>query len=214
MKIWLFSDTHHRHGWLDVPEGIDMALCSGDVGETKLAAINANEVGDFIEWFKVLPIKHKIFTPGNHDTSIERNYFRDYDFGDVTMLIHEAIEIEGLKIFASPYSPSFGDGWAYNKRRDKLHEYWQDIPNDTDILLTHTPPQGVCDITQDGLQVGCAALFKRVLQVQPRIHLFGHIHECAGWRAHRPETPNTMYVNGCIFDLRFQQKHNGVVVEL
>lgn len=50
----------------------------------------------------------------------------------------------------------------------------------TDILLTHGPPLRVHDLATRGVHAGCPALLERVSQIQPRLHVFGHIHEGRG----------------------------------
>lgn len=50
----------------------------------------------------------------------------------------------------------------------------------TDILLTHGPPLQVHDLTTRDVHAGCPALLERVSQIQPRLHVFGHIHEGRG----------------------------------
>ncbi|KAG8829294.1 hypothetical protein FRC17_006803 [Serendipita sp. 399] len=84
------------------------------------------------------------------------------------------------KAYGSPGSPWFG-GWAFNYDRGEDAEAIMNvIPDDTDILLTHGPPYRVLDATTNGAHVGCEALYPRVSQIRPRIHVFGHIHEARG----------------------------------
>ncbi len=216
MKILLISDTHTKHGYIDYPlTGIDMIICSGDVTINKVPAINHGQALDFFEWYKSLFIQHKIYVPGNHDTAFERGYLRDYDFEDIHVLVHEYKEIAGLKIFGSPYTPTFGTDWAYNKDRSKLHKYWQDIPEDLDILITHGPPQGVLDLSKDGVLTGCKALANRVKEVKPKIHMFGHIHEWAGYSMEHVNSA-TKFINAAVVELShtYELNNNGQIIEL
>jgi hypothetical protein len=52
-----------------------------------------------------------------------------------------------------------------------------------DIMITHGPPYGVCDLTYDRVHVGCDHLLRAASRARPRIHAFGHIHE--GWGAEK-----------------------------
>ena len=61
MKIWHISDTHTYHGFLKVPEGIDMVIFSGYCSNPRDPYTNEHEVRNFITWFDSLKIKHKIF---------------------------------------------------------------------------------------------------------------------------------------------------------
>ena len=57
------------------------------------------------------------------------------------------------------------------------------IPRGIDVLVTHGPPHGFGDRTTETSRAGCADLRLRVAEVQPRLHLFGHIHQDGGmWR--------------------------------
>lgn len=49
------------------------------------------------------------------------------------------------------------------------------IPQDTDVLITHTPPKYHLD-----LNLGCASLLTEIWRVKPRLHIFGHIHSGHG----------------------------------
>ena len=69
------------------------------------------------------------------------------------------------------------------------------IPEDTDVLVTHTPPYGILD--RDGsILYGSRELLERVSTIRPRLHLFGHIHKAHG-------TTNdgmTVFSNAAIMD--------------
>lgn len=55
---------------------------------------------------------------------------------------------------------------------------WNEIPDDTDILVSHGPPFGIGDLCKSSLRVGCPMLLSAVQErVKPKIHAFGHIHE-------------------------------------
>lgn len=180
MKILLISDTHGFHKQLMLPSEVDMIICSGDVTNQKNPAMNANEAINFLEWYDKLNVQYKVLIAGNHDTSIEAGLVNPKHYGTITYLQHEFVVIEGIKIFGSPYTPRFHN-WAWNVDRGQLSYYWDDIPKDTDILVTHGPPLGVLDFVSDwdGTKehVGDAELLSAVLSVEPRIHMFGHIHD-------------------------------------
>ena len=72
--------------------------------------------------------------------------------------------------------------WAFNRDRgEDIKQYWDNIPNNTDVLITHGPPYGYCDeayrvgfdITE---HVGCKDLLDATLRIAPKLHIFGHIH--------------------------------------
>jgi len=58
---------------------------------------------------------------------------------------------------------------------------WAKIPDDVDILITHTPPLNILDKTGKGLNRGCQFLADRIEQLKKlKFHVFGHIHASQG----------------------------------
>ena len=185
MKIWHISDTHAHHHLLEIPEKLDMVIFSGDCSNYRDHYKNLPEARDFLNWFAALPIKFKIFVAGNHDSSIEKGLINLEFFKakNITYLENDFVvvqnHVKSFKIWGSPFSPTFGN-WSFMKSRTKLNYVWKQIPDDTDIVITHTPPKGILDLTEDRYhtleQCGCSALAKRLLDVKPKLHCFGHIH--------------------------------------
>lgn len=184
MKIWHISDTHTYHDLLKIPDGIDMVIHSGDCSNPRDPYNNEPEVREFIHWFKGLPIKHKVYVAGNHDTSIEKRLVTKQDFTDynIVYLENEYVEIDGLKFFGSPYTPHFNN-WAFMKDRVKLERFWRNaIHEPCDVVIVHGPPKGILDksFDRDNNMESCGdkSLLNLVLEMQPAYMLFGHIHNC------------------------------------
>jgi Icc-related predicted phosphoesterase len=182
MKIWHISDTHTYHDLLKVPIAIDMVIHSGDCSNPRDPYNNEPEVREFIDWYKELSPKYKIYVAGNHDSSIEKKLVTKKDFEDngIIYLENDYVTIEGLKIFGSPYTPNFGN-WSFMRDRNKLDRFWRDaIHDNTDIVVTHGPPKGILDKSENrDHQLECCgdkSLLNKLLEVQPAYHLFGHIH--------------------------------------
>lgn len=184
MKIWHISDTHTYHDLLTIPPGIDMVIHSGDCSNPRDPYNNEPEVREFIQWFKSLPIEHKIYVAGNHDTSIEKGLVKKIDFSgyNIHYLENDYIDIDGIKIFGSPHTPQFGN-WAFMKERNKLDRFWKlAIHEPCDIIVVHGPPKGILDKSFDRLgnmeSCGDKSLLNLVLNMQPKYMCFGHIHNC------------------------------------
>jgi Icc-related predicted phosphoesterase len=182
MKIWHISDTHGYHDLLKIPDGIDMVIHSGDCSNPRDPYNNEPEVRNFIDWFKDIPIKHKIFVAGNHDSSVEKGLVKVSDFyiNNIHYLENDYVEIENIKIFGSPNTPTFGN-WSFMKDRVKLERHWRSaIHEDCDIIITHGPPKGILDKAEDrdhNLECcGDKSLLNRILEIQPAYSLFGHVH--------------------------------------
>lgn len=182
MKIWHISDTHSYHRLLSIPKDVDMVVHSGDFSNYYDVYKNELEARDFLNWYAALDIKHKILIAGNHDALAERwsKKFKELckDL-NIIYLENESVVIDGIKIWGSPNTPQFGN-WYFMKKRDKLHKVWQSIPEDTDIIVVHGPPKGIMDlsynINRNIDMCGCSALKKRILDIEPKLFLSGHIH--------------------------------------
>lgn len=57
---------------------------------------------------------------------------------------------------------------------------WSAIPSEIDLLITHGPPLDILDTDREGIHAGCPELRKRVLEIKPKTHIFGHIHNGYG----------------------------------
>jgi Icc-related predicted phosphoesterase len=144
----------------------------------------------------------------------------------------DSVTINGFKIWGTPYVPRYGD-WAFMKpRSEMMKKVWDFMPNDTDILVTHTPPQGVLDATSSYIynpeanirvktleNVGCKSLAKKVFQIEPKIHCFGHIHGSKDIYNSGTKTLSgfkTIFSNAacCIDRERNRMQLNGNVIEL
>jgi hypothetical protein len=186
MKIWHISDTHGFHKQLTIPEGIDLVIHTGDCSNCMSPYENEHEVRAFLDWYEQVPIPNKIYIPGNHDTSIERNLVKASDFVSrgIHLLIHDWVNIggdyNGIKVFGSPYTPTFGQ-WSFMKSRETINRVWEQIPEGMDIVGVHGPCKGILDLSynrQNELEFcGDMALRKHILnRVKPKYFLSGHIH--------------------------------------
>lgn len=174
MRIVTLSDTHGHHRKVSVPEG-DVLIFAGDF---MTSGYNFHEVGDFAQWFTSLPHPKKIWIAGNHDRAVESNKKACLPvFKGSVYLENDSTEYFGVKFYGSPITPAFNN-WAFNvERGEAIKKYWDNIPDDTDVLITHGPPKGVLDNSIEwGPGLGCEELAKRVAEVRPTIHIFGHIH--------------------------------------
>lgn len=179
MKIAAFSDTHGWHKGLLVPDA-DLAVFAGDF---MTSGYKHSEVKSFGKWFSNLPHKFKILVAGNHDRMMEfdRNYCLSKFSSEVIYLEDSYMLIDGLKIWGSPWTPWFYD-WAFNARRgEQIKQHWDLIPADTDVLITHGPPYGIGDYLGEQWKVpdrhvGCETLSEALLNLKPKVHIFGHIH--------------------------------------
>ncbi|MDQ4120598.1 MAG: metallophosphatase domain-containing protein [Acidobacteriota bacterium] len=213
-RIVFLSDTHNCNEQIIVPEG-DILIHAGDATNRG----QVDEIVAFNQWFSDLPHKHKIFVPGNHDWLFEKRpkYARSLLAANIIYLQDSTVEIEGLRIYASPWQPRFFD-WAFNLNRgSEMAEKWKLIPYDIDVLITHGPPNGILDAVSRGDWVentGCEELIKRVGEIAAfgrlKIHAFGHIH-CGYGTA---EKFGVRFINASSCDEDYLPTNPPIVVEL
>lgn len=91
-----------------------------------------------------------------------------------------------FKVFGSPFSPRHGL-WAFYyeapqnpSSSSELTSLWEQIPLDTDIVVTHTPPRTHRDETDERRATGCEALRQALWRVRPQLAVCGHIHDGRG----------------------------------
>ena len=66
-------------------------------------------------------------------------------------------------------------GFTYLPKEGEL--VWANLPKNIDVLVTHCPPFGVLDVSNySKVNTGCKALMQSVERMQPKVHIFGHIH--------------------------------------
>ena len=213
MKMTYISDTHGKHEHL-TSKAYNNILGSGDVLVHAGDCTNVGKVGeikDFLDWFSNTDYTHKIFIAGNHDFGFElvHDIAPEYKEKGVHYLFDSEVVIDGLKFYGSPWQPEFYD-WAFNlPRGEKLAEKWSLIPGDTDILITHGPAYGMLDWVPSNQQVGCQDLFHRVMEVQPKIHVCGHIHCAYGQKYFN----GVEFLNASVLNERYQYENKPIKLE-
>lgn len=213
MKIVTISDTHNAHDRLTIPD-CDILIHAGDESFRG----SEQEVVAFATWLDRQPAKHIIWIPGNHSMGFMHNWPNSLNWiknvsPRTNVLINSGVEIESLKIWGSPITPWFHD-WAYNVHRGaEIREYWNKIPLDTNILITHGPPYKILDVVEPNTRreqsVGCMDLANTIAKIKPKLHVFGHIHESHG----RVFQDGTTYVNAAIMDESYDPVNFPTVID-
>ena len=188
--IYGMSDLH---GHVDFPlPACDLLLIAGDVGpDSYQRQWFRKEPLRFAHWWqeRFLPwlevqseggqrIRNIVLTWGNHD------WTKDFPPGTLTLppylriVVDELIEVEGLKIWGSPWCNPFMN-WSWMKAPKQLRAYYEAIPTGTDIILTNQPPQGKAgNLFNESL--GSHELMVEMVRIQPKAVVCGHIHYAHG----------------------------------
>jgi Icc-related predicted phosphoesterase len=190
MRIVHISDTHNCHRALRNLPAADVIIHSGDLSMMG----TANEVNDFINWFSGLDYEYKIFIAGNHDRCLEgksqktiQRFLPDRCY----YLCHSGVEIKGFKFWGVPL---FVDDDVFGRLPTMMGK----IPDDTDILISHSPPYGILSTTNSNY--GCPDLLLSVMRIAPRYHLFGHTHGAYGIE----KLQATTFVNASLVNEKFK----------
>ena len=242
MKITCISDTHGLHNHMTnyhKLESGDVLLHAGDFSNIG----KKSEILDFIAWLhrQLKQFNHIIFIAGNHDRSMDPMFVEtkssvghikinhDYEMQKPEWLLdaishldkrihyleNSGVSIDGINFWGSPITPNFFEQyWAFNRSRgEEIAKYWDMIPKDTNVLITHGPAMGIGDYIKDQkVNVGCEELETKVRYELPelKLHVFGHIHD-----AYCKKTEgNTTYVNASICTEQYVPKNAPIVLEL
>jgi Icc-related predicted phosphoesterase len=197
MLILHLSDTHSKHHELRNLPPADIIIHSGDIS----FAGSENEVMDFIEWFGALPYKYKIFIAGNHDfclfgsniDGLPQNCF---------YLRNSSVTIQGVKFYGIPMFMEDLLSGDYDTNMQK-------IPSDTNVLITHQPPYCMLDYSAN-INYGDRNLLKIVLKVQPKYHLFGHIHKAYGIE----KSEHTTFANAAILSENYELINEPILLKI
>ncbi|OJJ70544.1 hypothetical protein ASPBRDRAFT_56332 [Aspergillus brasiliensis CBS 101740] len=201
------SDTHAytpSEAGFKLPAG-DVLIHAGDLTNHGSAA----ELRKTMSWIATADFEVKIIICGNHDITLDPDFYAEHGSSfhghrledtqkcleivtqaspSIVYLRHQSALIRLtrpngpntiFKVFGSPYSQSPGT-WAYGYESSNAGALWNSIPLDTDIIVTHTPPNSHCDSRVEGISVGCTALRGALSRVRPSLAVCGHVHESRG----------------------------------
>ena len=202
MRLLHLSDTHNRHHELVNLPPADVIIHSGDVS----MAGTPKEVMDFIEWFGSLDYKYRIFIAGNHDFCLagkDPRRIRKFLPENCFYLYASGVELESVKFWGIPYFMS--DEFITKKYFAVLDA----IPSDTDVLITHHPPYEILDFSGN-IHSGCLDLLQKILEIKPKYHLFGHIHDAYGIK----NSKHTTFINAAILDENYTLKNEPVLLKI
>lgn len=222
IRFVCISDTHTKTDTLQLPPG-DVLIHAGDFTRTG----DQDEIEEFNQFLgeQSDKFKHILVIAGNHETTLDRNLRgrqmnedgsrtqRDENLSlltNCTYLEDTGASLFGINLHGSPWQPvHYTRGFGLD-RGQALLDKWDLIPSDTDILITHGPPLGYGDFTSSGDRVGCSELLQTVRRrVQPRYHVFGHVHDDYGVYSDGVTT----FVNAASVDKNYRQVNKPIVFD-
>ena len=170
-----------------IPPG-DILVHSGDFAWNSkppgiLRSDNFEEVVQVMnDFFDRFPHKVKLFVAGNHEGSLEGKKIQTVQerLHSAVYLYNSSYNYEGIHFYGAPYTPyrfmTVARGFQRHSRSIAAH--WRDIPSRTNVLITHTPPKGVLDLTVDFSvkKIPKVANFFHRVVPKPRCEVCGLIH--------------------------------------
>jgi calcineurin-like phosphoesterase family protein len=218
-KIMIIDCIADLHGNYPILDGGDLLILAGDVlGDD-------TEYGFYklMDWLDEQPYLEKIFIAGNHDNFLQDHDPRKwYERRNAIYLCDSSTIVGKFKVYGTPWVKSFDGMNPHCKAftldtEEQLAEKWSLIPEDVDILITHSPPLTILDRNIDGLQVGSAGLLAQHITnfkpIIPKLWVWGHIHEAYG--QHGPRFwNNTKYVNASLVNFNYKPVNKPVRIVL
>lgn len=207
MRIVVIADTHAGHDSLGVLEGDILIHC----GDAEMLFDQDDHMIDAIDgWFARQKVDHVLYVGGNHDVTLEKRVAaKALPFRNAVYLQDSMFTYQGVRFYGAPWVPELR-GHAFFADDASLAAAWAEIPEGVDVLITHTPPAGVMDVSGSGLELGCPHLARHVDRANPRLHCFGHVHASSGTSVQDGRT----YVNAALVNSNFEIARRPFVLDL
>lgn len=187
MRFVAISDTHNG----PIPNFVgDCLIHAGDMtnrGTEKELTAAAEELASY-------PCRRIIVVPGNHDLLFEQDEAKArqiFESRGIQVLIDQGTEVGGVKVYGTPWVKKCWGAFMYDGFKVHSEPIWDKIPDDTQILVSHSPPSYILDRGPDGQHLGSPTLNQRIQVIRPTFHIFGHIHCSYG----RYQNDHTTFMN-------------------
>lgn len=220
IRFVCISDSHSL--FFNFPPG-DVLLHAGDF--TKKGT--SDEVLQFANYLKTTNYQYKIIIAGNHDSPFDISNFDDIMkkrrnpypcdpyavkrlFKDFIYLEDSFVNVFGYTVWGTPWTHQHYKGAFTIKEKYILGQKFQQIPLGVDIVLSHSPPNGILDRSKDNRHLGSEVLAETIRMIKPKVHVFGHIHEGHGVQT----IDGTTYINASVCNNRYQPIYTPIVFDL
>ena len=177
MKILAFSDVHvsqkHCRRIVEMSQHVDLVIGAGDFGNI------GGGLRRSIGWLKAIE-KPAVLVPGNSERFDElQDACQEWPCS--TVLHGTETEALGVHIYGvgggipvTPFGPK-----SFDFTEDEARNLLRNCPHDG-ILVTHSPPKGILDISSSGMSLGSEAIREVIFKRKPKLLICGHIHESSG----------------------------------
>jgi Icc-related predicted phosphoesterase len=197
VKLVIISDTHELHEELGVLRG-DVLIHCGDSAYGM--SCSQAQVDSLDDWFSRQQFDLILVIGGNHDFEMQRRVGLSKPmFQNATYLEDQGVRFQGVNFYGAPWVPEL-KSWAFYLPAEEMRKRWDMIPEDTDVLITHTPPIDILDRNSRGKACGCPDLRQRLTELKLRLHCFGHVHASAGTH----QLNQTTYINASMVNSQYE----------
>lgn len=185
MKLLLFSDLHRdrvaARQIVELARDADVVIGAGDFATMRVG------LGDVLDELRVID-KPAALVPGNAE-SAEELRAACVIWPSAVVLHGSGATIAGVEFWglggAVPPTP-FGL-WSYDLTEADAERLLQDCPSGG-ILVTHSPPLGLLDVSSQGKHLGSRAVLATLERCRPRLAVCGHVHDSSGRRLQHDAT--------------------------
>ena len=200
------------HGAIPELEGGDLLIVAGD-----LTGIDApEEYLTYSQWLSEQRYERIVWIAGNHDGRLANDklmreiksseFFPTSQYAKkIEYLMDSGTEYKGLKIWGSPWTPTFQDWHFMKDRGNEIKAIWDKIPliRPTDCVILLFP----CLLGVKNLE----DLKNKINNLNElKLHVFGHIHECYGIK----KLQKTTFVNASMMNVDFDPENKPIRIEL
>ena len=185
MRLLLFSDLHRDTGaaadLVKRARAADVVVGAGDYSTVHRGLEEIILILQQIE-------APTILVPGNGETTDELRQACS-QWKSAHVLHGNGVTVRGITFFGLgggvPVTP-FGS-WSYDFTEQEALALLSDCPA-RGVLVSHSPPKGVVDVSSDGKHLGSTAVRETVIARNPLLVVCGHIHPSAGQQGMLGET--------------------------
>jgi Icc-related predicted phosphoesterase len=177
MKLLVFSDLHNdfrtASKLVELSDTVDVVVGAGDF------CVARQGLDEIIAPLSAIT-KPTVLVPGNSESNEELlQACRSWESARV--LHGSRVTIAEISFFGIgggiPITP-FGS-WSYDFSEDESYDLLRDCPSGG-VLVSHSPPAGVLDVSSDGRSIGSQAVRETIRIKKPKLVVCGHIHGSAG----------------------------------
>ena len=177
MKLLVFSDLHNdfrsASKLVELSNTADVVVGAGDF------CVARQGLKEIIAPLSAIT-KPTVLVPGNSESD-EELLQACRSWKSVHVLHGRRVTIAEIPFFGIgggiPITP-FGS-WSYDFTEDEAYDLLCDCPSGG-VLISHSPPAGVVDVSSDGRSLGSQAVRETILIQKPNLVVCGHIHGSAG----------------------------------